>query len=165
MPGTNAKMNEIQALMGIQVLKYLEEIIRKRSAVTDLYRQRLSGIPGIRPPRPLSSEVKYNHAYFPVEIDEQEFGMSRDAFYKKLMEYNVYSRRYFYPLVCDYACYQSVSVKDPLTVARKVSECILTLPIYDSLELTDVNLICDIIESVQAGCRSARVSVGGISRK
>ena len=58
----------------------------------------------------------------PIEVDEQEFGMSRDALYEKLKEYNVYSRRYFYPLICDYACYRNVSVKDPLTVARRVAD-------------------------------------------
>ena len=113
MPGTNAKMNEIQALMGIQVLNYLEEITRKRSAITDLYRQRLKGIPGIRLTPALSPDVQYNHPYFPIEVDGKEFGMSRDALYEKLKEYNVHTRRYFHPLICDYACYRNVSVKDP----------------------------------------------------
>jgi dTDP-4-amino-4,6-dideoxygalactose transaminase len=149
MPGTNAKMNEMQALMGIQVLKYLDEIIKKRSAITDLYRMRLKEIPGIHLPPPLSSDVKYNHAYFPVEVDEQAFGMSRDQLHEKLQEYNVFSRRYFYPLLCDYACYRNVSVKDPLTVARRVSERILTLPIYDGLDLSDVETICEIIQHLR----------------
>lgn len=151
MPGTNAKMNEMQALMGIQVLKYLEEIVKKRSAITDLYRQGLKEVPGIRLTSPLSPDVKYNHAYFPVEVDEREFGMSRDQLYEKLKEYNVFSRRYFYPLLCDYACYRNVSVKDPLTVARRVSERILTLPIYDHLELFEVETICEIIMSLHRG--------------
>jgi dTDP-4-amino-4,6-dideoxygalactose transaminase len=145
MPGTNAKMNEMQSLMGSMVLKYLEEVIRKRAMITELYRCRLKDVPGIHLPPPLSSGIKFNHAYMPIEVDEQKFGMSRDALYEKLKEYNVYSRRYFHPLVCDYACYRSVSVKDPLTVARRVSERILTLPIYDSLELSEVETICEII--------------------
>ena len=53
--------------------------------------------------------------------------MSRDGLYEKLKEWNVFTRRYFYPLICDYACYKSVSVKDPLTVARRVTDSILTL--------------------------------------
>jgi dTDP-4-amino-4,6-dideoxygalactose transaminase len=151
MPGTNAKMNEIQALMGIQVLKYLEEIIKKRSVITDLYRQRLSEIPGIRLTPALPAEVRYSHAYFPVEVDEQEFGMSRDRLYEKLQQYNVFSRRYFYPLICDYACYRNVSVRDPLTIARRVADRILALPIYDSLELSDAEAICEIIMSLRPG--------------
>jgi dTDP-4-amino-4,6-dideoxygalactose transaminase len=152
MPGTNAKMNEMQSLMGIMVLGYLENVIRKREKITELYRSRLKDVPGVHLVPALSPDVKYNHGYMPIEIDEQEFGMSRDALYKKLMEYNVFTRRYFYPLVCDYACYRSVSVKDPLTVARRVAERILTLPIYDSLELSNVETICEIIVSLQRGC-------------
>jgi len=149
MPGTNAKMNEIQALMGTLVLKYLEEVIYKRAKITDLYRQLLKEVPGIRLVSTLSRDVEYNHAYMPIEVDEKEFGMSRDALYEKLKYYNVYTRRYFSPLICDYACYRNVSVEDPLIVARRVANSILTLPIYDGLLLTDVETICDIIESFQ----------------
>jgi len=151
MPGTNAKMNEMQALMGIQVLKYLEEIIQKRAMITDLYRELLKEVPGIHLTPVLSPDIRYNHAYMPIEVDEQLFGMSRDALYENLRKYNIYTRRYFYPLICDFACYRSVSIKDPLTVARRVADRILTLPIYDSLELSDVEAICEMITSLQKG--------------
>lgn len=151
MPGTNAKMNEMQALMGIQVMKYLDDIIEKRSRITDLYRQRLKKRSGIRLAPPLSPDVRYNYGYFPIEVDEREFGMSRDQLYEKLKEFNVFSRRYFYPLICDYACYRSISIKDPLTVARRVADRILTLPIYDRLQVSDVETICEIIMSLQMG--------------
>lgn len=149
MPGTNAKMNEIQALMGTQVLKYLDEITKSRSAITDMYRLKLKEIPGIHLPPPLPPDISYNHAYFPIEIDEREFGMKRDQLHEKLHEYNVFTRRYFYPLVCDYSCYRNVFVKDRLAVARRVSERILTLPIYDSLALSEVETICEIISSLR----------------
>jgi dTDP-4-amino-4,6-dideoxygalactose transaminase len=145
MPGTNAKMNEMQALMGSMILKYIDELIRKRAIINELYRRLLKEVPGIKFPPALSSDIRFNYAYMPIEIDEQQFGISRDALYEKLKEYNVYARRYFYPLVCDFACYRSVSVKDPLTVARRVADRILTLPIYDGLELSDVEVICEII--------------------
>lgn len=151
MPGTNAKMNEMQALMGIQVLTYIEEIIRKRSRITALYRERLREISGIHLTPDIALDIRYNHAYMPIEVDEKEFGMSRDALYEKLKSYNVFTRRYFYPLLSDFACYKSVHVKDPLIVARQVSERILTLPIYDSLELSDVDKICDIINDTSKG--------------
>jgi len=147
-PGTNAKMNEMQALMGIKVIKYFEEVIRKRAVITDLYRWRLKEIPGIHLLPALPSEIRYNYAYMPIEVDEQEFGMSRDGLYENLKQYNVYARRYFYPLICDYACYRNISVKDPLTVARRVASRILTLPIYDSLALSDSERICEIIAAL-----------------
>lgn len=149
MPGTNAKMNEIQALMGIQVLKYLEEIIQKRAKITEVYRECLKKVPGIRLVPDLSPDIRYNYAYLSIEVDEKEFGMSRDDLYESLKQWNVHTRRYFYPLVCDYSCYRGISVNDPLTVARRVAERILSLPIYDSLELSDVEGICDIILSLQ----------------
>jgi dTDP-4-amino-4,6-dideoxygalactose transaminase len=145
MPGTNAKMNEMQALMGIQVLKYLEGTIKKRARITDLYRTRLKDVPGIHLVPALSSDVQYNYAYMPIEVDEQKFGMSRDAVYEKLKEWNVHARRYFYPLICDYPCYRSISVNGALAVARRVADRILTLPIYDGLEPSDVETICEII--------------------
>jgi dTDP-4-amino-4,6-dideoxygalactose transaminase len=148
MPGTNAKMNEMQALMGTQVLKYLEDLICKRARITDLYRQHLKEVPGIRLAPPFPPDISYNHAYMPIEVDEQEFGMSRDALYEKLKQWNVYTRRYFYPLICDYSCYRSISVNGCLPVAHRAAERILTLPIYDSLELSDVETICEIIQQL-----------------
>lgn len=149
-PGTNAKMNEMQALMGIQVLKYLDEIIDRRSKITDLYRACLEKVPGIHLVPDLSPDIRYNYAYMPIEVDEKEFGMSRNDLYERLKQWNVYTRRYFYPLVCDFSCYRYISVNDPLTVARGVAERILTLPIYDSLELSDVEAICEIIISLHS---------------
>jgi len=149
MPGTNAKMNEFQALMGMQILKHLDGIIERSRKIDAVYRELLKDIPGIKFPPPPPSNVLYNYAYEPVEIIEEEFGMNRDALYNKLKEYNVYSRRYFYPLICDYACYQSLAVKDPLLTARKVSKRILTLPIYDDLDISDIENICGIIKIIQ----------------
>jgi len=76
--------------------------------------------------------------------------MSRDELQSALQKYNVFTRRYFYPLVPDFACYRCLSVKDPLTTARSVAARILTLPIYDSLDLGDVERICVIIADLGA---------------
>jgi len=145
MPGTNAKMNEFQALMGEMVLQHMPEIITQRRRIHEQYRKRLSEIPGITPPIPPPDNVEYNYAYMPVEIDEGEFGMSRNQLYEKLKDYNIFSRRYFYPLLNDFACYQSVSITDPLTIARAVAEKIMTLPIYFGLTRHEVDSICDIL--------------------
>jgi dTDP-4-amino-4,6-dideoxygalactose transaminase len=149
MPGTNAKMNEMQALMGSQVLKYIEELIDKRTKITELYRARLKVVPGIKLVPPLPTEIKYNYGYMPIEVDEKEFGMSRDALYEELKQCNVHTRRYFYPLICDFPCYRSISVNGKLSVARRAADRILTLPIYDSLDLSAVDTICEIIISLQ----------------
>jgi dTDP-4-amino-4,6-dideoxygalactose transaminase len=146
MPGTNAKMNEMQALMGLKVLRYLDDIISRRAKIDALYRSRLKDIPGIKMPEPPLANVRYNHAYFPIEVDAAEFGMSREDLYTALKSYNVYTRRYFYPLVTDFACYKNLFHKDPLSTARRTAERVLTLPIYDSLTLDDAGAICGILE-------------------
>jgi dTDP-4-amino-4,6-dideoxygalactose transaminase len=150
MPGTNAKMNEMQALMGGIILGYLDKLIEKRRKITEIYRERLGNISGIKLVPNIPADVKYNYAYMPIEVSEKEFGMSRDELYEELKKYNVYTRRYFYPLICDYSCYRSVSVKNPLTVARKVASRILTLPIYYDLGLEDVQKICDIVVHIRS---------------
>ncbi len=151
MPGTNAKMNEMQALMGSLILKSLKEIIGRRARITALYREYLKGVSGIRLVPAFGPEIEYNHAYLPVEVEEGEFGLSRDELYAKLKTYNVFTRRYFYPLVCDFPCYSAMVTRDPLTVARQAADSILTLPIYDDLKLEDVAKICLIIKEIKAG--------------
>jgi dTDP-4-amino-4,6-dideoxygalactose transaminase len=154
MPGTNAKMNEFQALMGMQILEHIDGIIERSHKINAIYRERLKDIPGIKFPPLLPSNIIYNHAYEPVEIIEDEFGMSRDTLYEELKKYNVYCRRYFYPLVCDYACYQNIAVTDPLIVSRQVAKRILTLPIFDSMETENAEKICDIINHLKNHVRN-----------
>jgi dTDP-4-amino-4,6-dideoxygalactose transaminase len=146
MPGTNAKMNEMQALMGLTVLEHLDEVIQKRKVITNIYRKMLNNIPGLKLPPIPSDHIEYNFAYFPIEIDEREMGISRNRLFQRLKEHNVFARKYFYPLVCDYSCYKNVSVNDPLKISRKVSQQIITLPIYDTLDIKDVEKICKIIK-------------------
>ena len=148
MPGTNAKMNELQALMGRLVLKGMREIVEKRCQLASMYRSELSGIPGIRPAAPAEPGVEYNHAYFPIEVDETEFGISRDDLYNGLKEWNVFARRYFYPLVTDFPCYRGMVRENELPVARRVASRIITLPIFSDLALPDVVHICHIIRHI-----------------
>ena len=149
MPGTNAKMTEFQALMGISILKYFDQMIAKRKKISRLYRKRLADVPGIIFCKELPPEVEYNYAYVPVQIHEGEFGCSRDFLYEELKKYNVFARRYFYPLVSEYACYKHVTLIDSLKNAQEVSNRILCLPIYSELSLEDVEKICNIILYIQ----------------
>lgn len=149
MPGTNAKMNEIQALMGSMMLTSLKTLIEQRRQIYQIYCEHLKEIPGIRLPVQHAPDVHYNYAYMPIEIDQEIFGLSRDQLYHKLREYNVFARRYFYPLICDFSCYKSIQIQQPLTTAREVASKILTLPIYAELTIDEVHQICDIIISIQ----------------
>ena len=145
MPGTNAKMNEMQALMGESILPHMPGIVAARRMIADRYWERLRETPGLHFPAQLPATVEYNFSYMPIEIDAAEFGLERDELYALLRSHNVFARRYFYPLICDYACYRGVRVNDPLPVARRVSERILALPMYADLSLEAVDRICEII--------------------
>lgn len=149
MPGTNAKMNEMQALMGLLVLKHLDGLILKSRRIDSTYRECLKDVPGIGFPPPLPESVGYNYIFQPVEVDEDQFGMSRDSLYETLKRYNIFTRRYFYPLLCDFPCYRNITLKDPLVKARRISDRILCLPIYPDLALEDVARICETIKSIQ----------------
>jgi dTDP-4-amino-4,6-dideoxygalactose transaminase len=153
MPGTNAKMSEFHALMGILLLSHIDEMIEKRCNLTLHYRRRLAEIPGICLPAPPAAGVRYNYAYFPVEIEHEAFGMSRDDLYHRLREYNVLTRRYFYPIIPDLPCYRPIFRDAHLSVARRVATRILALPLYSDLHVDDVDRICDMIEYFHAQAR------------
>ncbi len=140
--GLNAKMNEFQAAMGLLNLKYIEEQIEKRKKITNKYRELLNDVEGIRLVEDMEN-VKHNYSYFPVTIDEKKFGLNRDKLYERLKEFNIFTRKYFYPLTSDFKCYNFDSRN--LINAKLVSDNILTLPIYSELTLDDVEYISDII--------------------
>jgi dTDP-4-amino-4,6-dideoxygalactose transaminase len=148
--GTNAKMNEMQALMGILVFRHFDDMIKHCRILDETYRENLKNIPGIKFPPKLPGNIAYNYSYQPVEIDREEFGMSRDALYQALKLYNIHTRRYFYPLLCDFSCYRNILLKDPLTVARRIANRILCLPNYFDLSVDDVVRICEIIQEIQS---------------
>jgi dTDP-4-amino-4,6-dideoxygalactose transaminase len=142
-PGTNAKMNELQALMGLLVLDRLDDLVARRRPLAARYREQLAGVPGLRLPQPPAGTA-WNYAYQPVEI-LPDYPLSRDALYERLKTFNVFSRRYFYPLLTDFPCYRDLPRRNPLTVATGVASRILTLPIYHGLADQEVDGICEIV--------------------
>ncbi len=146
--GLNAKMNEFQSLMGLLNLKYVDHNIQKRKKIAELYTNELKDVKGISFIKPVKN-VKQNYSYLPVLINEEKFGKTRDQLYDLLIGYNVYTRKYFYPLVTDFECYKN-KYKSEIPVARYVSERIITLPIYSELALSDAENICAIIKEIQS---------------
>lgn len=141
--GMNAKMNEFQAAMGLCNLRRIDKDIAKRKAIVDTYRYRLENIKGIK----LSKEqedVKANYAYFPV-VFEENFGKTRDEVMEELAKYNIFTRKYFYPLITDFECYRDTYNSKETPIAKYISDRVLTLPLYADLSLDKVNEICDII--------------------
>ena len=142
-PGINAKMNEFQAAFGLLQLKEINKNIKKRKRITQLYRDSLSNISGIDFINE-KENIKYNYSYFPIFVDEQKYGMQRDELYQKLKENNVYSRRYFYPLITNFSPYNEIA-RFNLPNARKLAEKVICLPIYSELENKIIKKIVKLI--------------------
>lgn len=142
--GGNAKMNEFQAAMGICNLRHIDKWIADRERVYKRYISRLKGVDGIRLPA-IQKNVRPNYAYFPVVFENYKY--SRDEIHKKLLQAGVNSRKYFYPLTCDFECYKDSNYvgTDNIAVAKKVSQGVLTLPIYPELSDDIIDMICDTI--------------------
>ena len=141
--GANAKMNEFSAAMGICNLRHLDAEIAKRKAVVERYRERLSGIDGIKL-NAVQENVQSNYAYFPVVFDGYKY--TRDEICEKLKEHDIIARKYFYPITNAFDCYKDKhDAKAETPVAYDISFKVITLPLYADLSLDDVDKICDII--------------------
>lgn len=143
LPGTNAKMNELQAAIGLLTLKLVDNEIEKRKRLITIYKEKLEKIKCIS----YISEkknVKYNYQSFPILIDDKCSVMNRDKIYEKLKDYNIFSRKYFYPLVTDYK-FVKKETKKSLPNAEKISSQILCLPLYGELSEENVIKIAEII--------------------
>ena len=144
--GANAKMNEFCAAMGLCNLVHIDEEIEKRRLVFERYISDLSGTDGIRT-LSLQKDVRSNYAYFPIVVEEEEFGATRQVIVDRLAKEEIFVRKYFYPLTNDMDCYKGMFDSSLTPVARHVADRVLTLPMSASLPAEDVDRICDIIIS------------------
>ena len=148
LPGINGKMNEIQACIGLLNLQSIDKEKEKRAMLAHIYYKELNDIPGIKlilqPVKGVSS-----FQYFVIRIDESKFGLSRDQVHAKLKEWNIFTRRYFYPLCSDYPCYSALpsSAATNLPIAQRIVQEVLALPFYGELLLEEVKKICTILKS------------------
>lgn len=142
-PGSNGKMNELQAACGILQLAHIDEQTEMCRHLVDIYRERLADVPGIRFLEDTPGVV-HNYCYFPILVDEAEYGVARDDLYLRLREANVYARRYFYPLVSEFPSYRGLpsASRSRLPAAHKVSESVICLPLYANLDDDAVSAIC-----------------------
>ena len=141
--GTNGKMNEFQAAMGICNLRHIDDEIASRGEAYRRYEGRLAGVNGLKL-LPLHDGLKQNYAYFPVLFDKEKFGKNRDEIVAALAEKNIIARKYFYPLVSANKEFgEDLSYLTP--IAKGFSENVLCLPMYAHLDISDVDAICDII--------------------
>lgn len=144
--GINAKMNEFQAAMGLVNLRYIASEINKRKSISIHYKKRFDEIDGVRF-LPDFEGVEHNYAYFPILINSAEAGVTRDEMHERLKEYNIMTRKYFYPLCSDFDCYKSEN-DEHLENAKIIAEQVMTVPIYSELSIDLVDYICDAVREI-----------------
>lgn len=146
-PGINSKMDEIRAAYGILALRKVDKSIEARRNVAVLYRQGLKDVPGISFFEDIPG-VRHNYSYFPIFIDAEKYGMTRDELYAGLKENGVIGRRYFYPLISTFSTYRGLESADPgnLPVATRMADSVICLPMHHELDAADVERVLGIIK-------------------
>ena len=146
-PGINGKMDEVRAAYGLLNLKQVDAAIEARKKVADAYRTALKDVKGIRYFDDMAG-VHHNYSYFPIFVDAEQYGMTRDELYEKMKAANVYGRRYFYPLITAFDPYKDYPSASPenLPVATKIANQVICLPMHHALSEKDVNRIIGVIQ-------------------
>jgi dTDP-4-amino-4,6-dideoxygalactose transaminase len=142
--GANAKMNEFSAIMGLCNLKYMDSVIQKRKKCWDMYVNALDGMHEISFFKD-NIVVRKNYAYFPILTETMK---CRDKLYNCLRGQNIYSRKYFFPLTSDQACFKNKYKIVELPVARSLAEKVLVLPLFSDMERSDVSRVINTIQEI-----------------
>lgn len=145
-PGINSKMDEMRAAYGLLNLKQVDFAIEARHQVAVKYREVLRSIEGITFMDDMPG-VKHNYSYFPIFIDAEKYGMTRDELYFKMKEQNVLGRRYFYPLISEFSTYRGLPSANPenLSNAHKMADSVICLPMHHELTSEDIERILNTI--------------------
>lgn len=152
-PGINSKMDEMRAAYGLLNLKQVDQAILRRKEVARRYVSVLKDVEGISMfpymVESLENDVnwRHNYAYFPIFIDDQRYGETRDGLYEKMKEHNVLARRYFYPLISEFSTYRGCEGANPenLPNAHKLASSVLCLPMHHLLSDEDVERIIELV--------------------
>ena len=145
-PGINSKMDEIRSAYGLLNLKQVDQAIEARGKVADYYRQALRPVKGVKVFEDMPG-VRHNYSYFPILINAEEYGMTRDELYFKMKDDNVLGRRYFYPLISTFDTYKGLESSNPanLPVATRVADEVICLPMYYGLTDRDLERVVNCI--------------------
>ena len=145
-PGINGKMDEIRSAYGLLNLKLVDAAIDARHQVAIRYREALRPVEGITFWDDMPG-VRHNYSYFPVFIDAEKYGMTRDELYFKLREHGILGRRYFYPLISDFSTYRGLpsATRENLPNATRMADTVICLPIHHELTDTDLTRILNLI--------------------
>lgn len=145
-PGINSKMDEIRSAYGLLNLKQVDAAIAARQKVAVVYREALRNVDGISFWDDMPG-VRHNYSYFPIFVDAEKYGMTRDELYMKMKDQGVWGRRYFYPLISEFSTYRGLESSRPenLPNAHMMADTVICLPMHHALREEEINRIIDCI--------------------
>lgn len=145
-PGINSKMDEMRSAYGLLNLRQVDAAIEARHQVAIKYRETLRDVEGITFFDDMSG-VKHNYSYYPIFVDAEKYGMTRDELYFKMKEQNVLGRRYFYPLISTFSTYRGLpsAARENLLKAHKMAESVICLPMHHALSEEEIHRVIDCI--------------------
>lgn len=145
-PGINGKLDELRSVFGLLNLQQIDAAIEARHQVAIQYREALRGVPGIRFFDDMPG-VRHNYSYFPIFVNAEEYGITRDELYFKMREQGILGRRYFYPLISTFSSYRGLpsAASENLPNATRIANEVICLPMHHSLSAEDVNHVLDVI--------------------
>lgn len=145
-PGINSKMDEIRSAYGLLNLKQVDSAIAARQKVAVAYREALRNVDGISFWDDMPG-VRHNYSYFPIFVDAEKYGMTRDELYMKMKDQGVWGRRYFYPLISEFSTYRGLESSRPenLPDAHMMADTVICLPMHHALTEAEIDKIIMII--------------------
>lgn len=145
-PGINSKVDEVRAAYGLLNLRQVDAAIEARHQVAIKYREALRPVDGITFMDDMPG-VKHNYSYFPIFVDAEKYGMTRDELYERMKNHNVLGRRYFYPLISLFSTYRGLPSAAPenLPKAHKMADSVICLPMHHELSVEDINRVLELI--------------------
>ena len=145
-PGINSKVDEVRAAYGILNLRQVDAAIEARHQVAIKYREALRSVDGVTFMEDMPG-VQHNYSYFPIFIDAEKYGMTRDELYFKMRAANVLGRRYFYPLISEFSTYRGLpsASKENLPNAHKMADSVICLPMHHALGEEDIERVLNIV--------------------
>ena len=146
LPGINAKMNELQSVMGLCVLEDFEKQVSLRKKIYQRYSSAFADNKNLRLQKINKGVTNFSYPYFPVCFPNEK---TRNRVYETLLKNDIRARKYFYP-----ACHELPYIKKDsksLPYSTNISHTILCLPLYGSLATKDVDRIIQIINEELKG--------------
>ena len=151
-PGINSKMDEVRAAYGLLNLKYVDKAIARRKDIAHFYVNQLKDVEGLLLYKPISNSflnhsTVLNYSYFPIFVDSERYGLTRDELYERMKSKSIFARRYFYPLITDFAPYVDYpsAAKNNLPVANRFASTVICLPMHHELTDRDVITVVDLL--------------------